>query len=244
MSRYHKTTALDVAKISKMGYILDSKNGKTLDVFINNIFPNFNILRLLQVVEKNFNKTTKAKIDRSIVFDFKKKQLLIDYNNNTGIEDDALFFVRLFIKNGRSIVVDHKYCVLPKLSRGNGLIKPVFKESLRQYINCNVSKILVHAALSGGGYTWAKYGFRATIKDEMTLILLRAKSILTAKEFAICEKIYLVYYNRNPIGKSFPINLWGSLDFMKPVLMGSNWHGELNLKKVEDLKKFKEYVYR
>lgn len=244
MRRYPGTTALDIAKIDKMGYVLDSKDGKTLDVFINTVFPKFNILRLMQVVEKNFNKTTKAKIERNIVFDFKKKQLLINYNNNTDIEDDALYFVRLFTKNGRSILVDHKYCVLPKLSRGNGLIKPVFKESLRQYINCNVSKILVYAALSGGGYTWAKHGFRATIKDEMTLILLHAKSILSAKEFAVCEKIYVVYYNRYPTGKSFPINLWGALDFMKPVLMGSRWHGELNLKKLGDLNKFKEYVYR
>lgn len=244
MKRDYKVTGLDVYKLENMGYVLDSKDGKTLDVFINTLFPKFNILRLLLAVEKNFSKTTKEKISRNIAFDFKKKQLLIDFNNNTGVEDDALFFVRLFSKSRRSILVDHRYCVLPKLSRGQGLIKPVFKESLQQYINCNVSKILVHAALSGGGYTWAKYGFRAVNKGEMRLILFRAKSSLSVKEFAICEKIYNGYYNKYPTGKSFPINLWGALDFMKPLLMGSSWHGELNLKKNRDLNKFKEYVYR
>gem|GEM_PF-3479077 len=40
------------------------------------------------------------------------------------------------------------------------------------------------------------------------------------------------------------MDLWAAFDFMKPVLMGSDWHGELDLKNKEQFRNFKDYVSR
>jgi hypothetical protein len=244
LASIHKVIAADVKALEDIGYALASVDGSTLDVFINDLFPNFDILSLLREVEKNFTPATTRKINRNITFDYAKKEFLIDYNNAAGFEDIALFFVREFSKKRGMITVEHHLCILPKAARGKGLIKPVFQESLNQYLNCGMSRILVHAALSGGGYTWAKHGFRAVNKGEVDLILIAAHGSLSVADFAVCEKVYKGYYTKNPNGRAFPMHLWAALDFMKPILMGSNWHGELNLKRAGHLKKFREYVYR
>jgi len=244
LASIHKVTATDVKTLENIGYELVSADGSTLDIFINDLFPNFDILSLLQEVENNFTPATTKKIHRKITFDYAKKEFLIDYNNDTGIEDIALFFVRKFSKKRGMITVEHHLCILPKAARGKGLIKPVFQESLKQYLNCGLSRILVHAALSGGGYSWAKHGFRAVDKGEVDVILNAARGALSAADFTVCEKIYKGYYTKNPNGRAFPMHLWAALGFMKPLLMGSRWHGELNLKRAGHLKKFREYVYR
>jgi len=227
-----------------LGYTITSDNIQTLETFLNRTFPNLNILKILQAVERNFTKTSKNPIIRNIKFNSLDKVLLIDYNNDPLDIDSALVFVRQFFKIKRSIEIDHTYCILPLAHRGKGYIKPVFRESLEQYINCGAKKIRVHAGLSGGGYVWAKYGFRAVNKREVEIILAKARKKLNAKDFVIIEKIYNGYYTKNPGGKSFPMNLWAALDFMKPVLLGSDWNGELDLKNKLHLEKFKEYVYR
>jgi hypothetical protein len=244
LRKHHKVTVADVGKLKKIGYVIYGHGNKSLEDFLNEVFPNFNILSLVEVVEKSFNSTTTATIERSIEFNGTSKKLVLNYNNDADNIDDALVFVRQFSKISRSIVIEHKYCIIPKGFRGQGLIKPVFQESLQQYINCDARKIIVHAALSDGGYTWAKYGFRAIDREEMTVILHKARTVLDTKEFRDCEKIFYGYYTKNPTGKSFPINLWAAFDFMKPVLRESVWHGELDLKNELHLNKFREYVYR
>jgi len=197
-----------------------------------------------QAVEHNFSKTSKNPIIRNIEFNSVDKVLHIDYDNGLRDMDSALVFERKFFKIKKSIEIDHTYCILPLAYRGKGYIKPVFRESLEQYINCGAKKIRVHAGFIGGGYVWAKYGFRAVNKADVEIILDDAQKKLNAKDFVIIEKIYNGYYTKNPGGKSFPMNLWAALDFMKPVLLGSDWKGELDLKNKLHLEKFKEYVYR
>ena len=240
----NKTTKKDIAQIKAMGYQISKNNKQGLDTFLNNTFPNLNILKILITLEQCFTHTTQKTIVRNILFDESSEVLVIDYNNDTYDEDEAAVFVREFKKIKSSIEVEHKYCILPKEFRGKGLIKPVFQESLQQYINSNVKKIIVIAGLSNGGYTWAKHGFRATEKIDMDIILKNAKHQLKPTEFTVVEKIYLGYYAKYPNGKSFPINAWATLDFMKPILIGSVWNGELNLKNKRHLNKYSEYVYR
>ena len=62
----------------------------------------------------------------------------------------------------------------------------------------NAKKILVYAGLSGGGYTWAKYGFAALNKTEVDLILNKAKLGLNQRDFSVAEKIYLFITQENP----------------------------------------------
>ncbi|NUY82471.1 hypothetical protein HUK80_16315 [Flavobacterium sp. MAH-1] len=227
-----------------MGYTILSDNIQPLETFLNRTFPNLNILKILQAVERNFTKTTKEEIIRNIKFNSVDKTLVIDYNNNPLDIESALVFVRQFFKMKRSIEIEHTYCILPLSHQGKGYVKPVFRESLEQYINCGARKVKVHAGLSGGGYVWAKYGFRAVSKDEVNIILRNAQKRLKSKDFLVVEKIYNGYYKKYPNGESFPINLWAALDFMKPILLGSDWNGVLDLKNKLHLEKFKEYVYR
>ena len=76
----------------------------------------------------------------------------------------------------------------------------------------NAKKITVHAGLSGGGYTWARHGFVAVDRREVELILAKGKQQLTSDQFAIAERIYMVYYSKNPDGRAFPMELWAALE--------------------------------
>ena len=38
--------------------------------------------------------------------------------------------------------------------------------------------------------------------------------------------------------------LWAKIDFMKDILRGSDWHGEVDLKNKEQFTNFMEYVFR
>lgn len=240
----HSFSKVDVDEISKIGYIINSADTTSLELFMQKRFPDFNLLRLLQVIETHFTGTTTKPISRVIGFDNKQNNLRLEYYNQFSHEDDALVFIREFSITNKAIEVKHEYCIIPKDSRDQRLIKPVFQESLQQYINMNAKKIKVHAGLSGGGYTWARHGFVALEKNEVDIILNNAQVELMNDEFLIVKKIYDTYYTKNPNGKSFPMELWAGLDFMKPVLLGSDWHGEIDLKNKEQLRNFKDYVFR
>lgn len=237
-------TKQDIVALKAIGYSVSSKSNESLEMFINDVFPNFNLLKLLQAIESNLTNTTSKEIHRKIEFDYSGKWLKIEYRNNVTDMNDALIFVREFVKRNKSIEVNHEYCLIPASFRGKGRIKKVFQESLQQYLNINVNKIKVHAGLGGGGYVWAKHGFVGIYKDEIDVILTKARMNLSSNEFKIVEKIHTVYYSKKPSGKDFPMDLWAELDFMKPILMGSDWHGELNLKNKTQLNNFVDYVYR
>lgn len=237
-------TKADTQQLNKIGYQIQGKEAAAFTTFMQRFFPHFNLVSLLRVVENQFTPISPTDITRKIYFDDLPGILKIEYKNEFQHEDDALLFIREFINNDGIIEIKHEYCVIPKNSRNNGLIKPVFQESLQQYVNINAHKIHVHAGLSGGGYTWAKYGFVAKIKDEVDIIMNSAKSSLSKSNFNVVKKIYDVYYTKNPNGTSFPMDLWASLDYMKPILMGSDWHGELDLKNKEQFRNFSDYVSR
>ena len=240
----HKFSEGDAEELQKIGYAIVHTGKHSFVAFMHENFPDFNLLALVKAVEHHFNQTTTAVIVRRINSDEDGKQLRLEYYNDFTKEDDALLFVRSFLKKAGQIEINHEYCVIPKASRGKGLIKPVFQESLQQYVNMNAAKILVHAGLSAGGYAWAKHGFVAVYKIEVDAILKVAEERLPANEFNVVKRIYEVYYHRNPVGKNFPIDLWAALDFMKPILAGSDWHGEVNLKNEEQFHNFMNYVFR
>lgn len=240
----HNFTKIDTNHISKIGYQIRGKKSIAFAPFMRRFFPNFNLVSLLRVVESQFTPTSQTAIIRKIYFDDTLGILRIEYRNEFQNEDDALLFIREFVNKNNIIEIKHEYCVLPKKSRNNGLVKPVFQESLQQYININAKRILVHAGLSGGGYIWAKHGFVAINKDEVDVILNLAKFSLTKSDFNVIKKIYDVYYTNSPNGTSFPMDLWASFDYMKAILMGSDWHGELDLENKEQFRNFKDYVSR
>lgn len=240
----HLFSLKDTEAMIGLGYSLIKVGKMDFVNFINDNLPNFDILSLLRTVETNFSGTSNTTIHKTIEVSKAPNTLKINFENEFKNEDDALLFVREFLIDTSGIQINHLYCVLPKEQRGKGLIKPVFQESLQQYINMNAGKICVHAGLSGGGYTWAKHGFVAVDKNETEAILERSKKTLPSNEFAAVKRIFDKYYSDNPNGKSFPIDLWATMPFMKQVLLGSDWHGELDLKNEEQILNFTDYVFR
>lgn len=169
--------------------------------------------------------------------------LIIEFKNAFVDENEALLFIRKF-RNTGEIVVSHEYCVIPLEYRGMGLIKPVFRESLQQYVNMHASRIEVHAGLADGGYAWAKHGFAAVNKKEVDAILRKAEMVLFDAQYKAVKRIHEIYYGKKPNGADFPIELWAAMDFMKPVLRGSHWHGALDLKSPAQFNNFRNYVFR
>jgi hypothetical protein len=234
----------DIEKILELGYEINSEADITLDTFMNKYFPNFNLLLLLRVVENQLTKTTKKQINRRISYNQERGTLKIEYGNESWGGKDELYFERKFKRSEDKIDIWHEYCILPVAYQGKRLIQPIFQESIQQYINMNANSIFVFAALNDGGYTWARHGFVAEQKEEVDIILADSKAKLTTLDFAKIKKIYDEYYNTEPDGKSFPIDLWASFDFMKQILRGKSWHGRLDLKDYEQLETFCDYVFR
>jgi hypothetical protein len=240
----YKFKKSDIAKLTTIGYKISSNGVTPFEDILVKKFPNLNLVSLLEVVEKQFSGTTNHKIFRSLELVEEFGTLEILFWNREENENDILIFNRKFSNINGSIEVEHKFCIIPIGSRNKGLIKPVFRESLQQYVNMKANRILVHAGLSGGGYTWARFGFVAVNKKEVESILHKAKSKLNIKEFEVVKKIYNIYYTNNPNGDSFPIDLWASLDYMKPILMGSDWHGVIDLNNKNQFRNFVDYVSR
>lgn len=68
---------------------------------------------------------------------------------------------REFTRNSTTGHLDvyHAYFKLPENLQGGGAGKKIMAEMLRQYKRMGVNRVNVTAALDGGGYTWALYGF-------------------------------------------------------------------------------------
>ncbi len=245
----YRFTTTDRDAIEALGYIINNSNRDKADFvnFLQSAYPNFNMLQLLQVVERIMIRATTLPIVKVITFDSLSSEVNISIHNHYPSETNAVIFQRRFQKTETEIVVHHDYFVLPETHRRLGLSKPVFQESLQQYINIGASKIHFHAGLSGGGYTWARHGFTVTNRDEVDEILRDARKKLFPAQVLSIEKIYNHYYN-NPDPDyhhmAFPVFLWANIPFMKDVLRGSNWHGQLDLQNPEKITNFTNYVFR
>lgn len=144
--------------------------------------------------------------------------------------------------NGRR--VSHEEMVLPKSMQRQGFSRKLIRPYYEQYKAAKVDCIDVHAALNGGGYAWAKYGFDAVNPVEVLAILARARSLNIDKEFLdILAEDATAFYAMHPPDTPFRINDWARTPFAKELLVGTNWHGVLNLHNSEQVATFEEYLY-
>ena len=242
ISNRYRFSEKDSAKIELLGYSFNGIGINTFAGFMQKHYAGFNLAYLLTYIEQLMVSHTTLSIIRRIYINGNTLQVILenDFNN----EDDALIFDRIFYKEKGILKVKHEFLVLPIAARNQGLSKKILKASLEQYLKMGIDTIEIVAGLSKGAYVWARHGFVAVNPLEMKLILNRARQQLTDGQFNIVEKIYSHYYTKNPQGEDFPIDRWANLPFMKDVLMRkeSQWHGRLNLKNKEQLRKFEYYV--
>lgn len=240
----HSFTKADTVKVIDIGYTIKSSSSLLFEKFMKTEFQNFNLVKLLEEVETTFTPTTSLAITRTIYYQDKPPKLRILYINDYTKDEEALIFDREFVKSVKGVEVNHSYCVIPETHQKKGLVKKVFQVSLQEYVNMGAKKINVHAGLSGGGHVWARHGFVAVDPAEVKVILDEAKRRLKTAEFAPVKHIFDKYYTDYPGGKAFPMILWAKIDFMKEILRGSDWHGEVDLKNKEQFTNFMEYVFR
>lgn len=136
-------------------------------------------------------------------------------------------------------VVYHDYLIIPTSLRNTDIAKQIFRDLVEQYINAGIDKIKVYAALSVGGYAWARYGFRCTNETKVRRII--DYSIIDQSEKDIALQVVDAHYNTNP-GTPFPMDDLASLPFGKKLLLGETWDGELDLKDPVQLNKLKKYI--
>lgn len=240
----HTFTKADTVKVIDLGYTIIKSSSLSFEKFLKTEFPNFNLVKLLEEVETTFTPTTKLTISRTIYYQDTPPKLRVLYANDFTKVEEALVFDREFVKSVKGVEINHSYCVIPETHQKKGLVKIIFQTSLQEYINMGAKKINVHAGLSGGGHVWARHGFVATDPTEVKTILDAAQKGLKAAEFGPIKRIFDKYYTDNPGGKAFPMVLWAQIDFMKDILRGSDWHGEVDLKNKEQFTNFMEYVFR
>ena len=240
----HTFTKADTLKVIDLGYTIIKSSSLSFEKFLKTEFPNFNFVKLLEEVEATFTPTTKLNISRTIYYQDTPPKLRVLYINDFTKDEEALIFDREFVKSVKGVEINHSYCVIPETHQKKGLVKTIFQTSLQEYINMGAKKINVHAGLSGGGHVWARHGFVAIDPAEVKTILNAAQKALKTIEFGPIKRIFDKYYTDNPGGKAFPMVLWAKIDFMKDILRGSDWHGEVDLKNKEQFTNFMEYVFR
>lgn len=240
----HTFTKVDTIKVIYLGYVIKKSSSLALEKFLKTEFPNFNLVKFLEEVETVFTPTTKLEIERTIFYQDTPPKLRLLFENKRTKVSDALIFDREFFKSAKGIEINHSYCVVPEVHQNKGLVKAIFQASLQEYVNMGAKKIHVHAGLSVGGHSWARHGFVAVNPADVKEILDDAQARLKPTEFNAVKRIYDKYYTDHPAGKAFPMILWAKLDFMKDILKGSDWVGEVDLTNKEQFSNFKDYVFR
>ncbi len=241
----HTVSHSDIRTIRSTGFSIVGSVANPED-FINTNFANFDILVFLKEINLNFSNINSDRLIKNIqLSEGSSPEINIEYySDNFTSTDKELAFSRIFTLENGEINVKHDYFSLPRNFRKMGISKRILKASFQQYVNMGVSKILVFAALQEGGFVWAKHFFLATDRNEVDIILNKARLHLTAEQFQGVDRIYKNYYSKNPSGTEFPIQRWTEIESMENVLKGSSWHGAVDLKNPKQFSNFRNYVVR
>src|ERR1700677_5138391 len=140
----HKYTFTDTdrRRIEALGYRIEGYPAdERLETFMPALFSNFDLAGLLELVDRLFVTTTSLPVRRRIHYNIPKQSLHYIFENTTDVLDETAAFDRFVFWLGGEIIVEHRYCLVPLPFQGKGLIKPVFQESLQQYVNMGVRKI-------------------------------------------------------------------------------------------------------
>ncbi|UOR07426.1 hypothetical protein MUN82_10075 [Hymenobacter aerilatus] len=149
---------------------------------------------------------------------------------------------RLSNRDGQ-LVAHHDYLCLPGALQNMNLSRVINGALYKQYKILQVRTIETCASLEVGGYVWAKAGFSAVDQEELDDMLTRASRLNLQPESVIkaLQRQVGRHFTQSP-GQPFPIWQWGSVPALKGLLIGSIWHGELNLYNQQQVVRFEEYL--
>ena len=121
--------------------------------------------------------------------------------------------------------------------QGKGIAKGIIKALIPAYRKMGVDMIEVNANMDVGGYTWARFGFKA-VYWQATIIPSQIKNKSLRQK---AKAIITDFYNTHPRSEGFPVNLIASQPWGKKALLGSDWGGYIDLhdkKQVEDMLRY------
>lgn len=170
------------------------------------------------------------------------------YANDSG---DEVKLVRTIKYEDNYLVAYHTYLELSESLQKGGLSRVINNSMYDFYVRENIRFIRVHANLEAGGYVWARVGFSATQEQEVRIILEQAESEvaagtttdLTLPLIQALKRQVDAHYKQPQ--KHFPIYEWATnvrSGYSKELLLGSSWHGELNLADQDSVSIFKAYL--
>lgn len=138
----------------------------------------------------------------------------------------------------RNNFVEHDYFELEPQYQRQGIAKKVLRQQVASYRtpDSGISKVHVSAALTAGGYAWAKFGFRPVKGNRgFDLIIDKGKrENPTEAQSKLLEHLK----KKGPTG----IGTFAETAYGKKVLTGSVWDGVLDLKNTASMRRFDAYT--
>ncbi len=162
--------------------------------------------------------------------------LLVRLKVHTLSGDDGVAVRRIDPNNNTA------YNSLLKISpaaRGGILTKPLHQNFHMLYSALGIDRVDLHAALSHGGYTWAKFGFIPANPAEWSSLSARLTAKWTAERphvsYELYRGIHRILAHPSPMALRWLtdqrfIHTTKGISVGKFLLMGESWHGFLNLR--------------
>jgi hypothetical protein len=134
---------------------------------------------------------------------------------------------------------DHEYLVLGKDHQGTGFARSFNEQAFARYAQAGVDDVSIYAALSVGGYAWARQGFEIAAEgaDDLERALARGRGIsdlvhrafdegsLHADQLAALEPRLVVGDRLPPDALTSIGELAAIPEIGKTVLLGRSWYG-------------------
>lgn len=160
---------------------------------------------------------------------------------------------REFRPNGE---IYHSYFHLSSAYQGKDISRVLMKQQIPVYQDLGYNKVKVHANIDVGAYTWARYGFVPELNSWSSL---RAGIADKLDRLAASGKVNPRAYTqvKGLLESRDPRTIWNIADIREPfsdpqkpktntlgkaLLLGSSWHGSLDLSDAATMERFNKYV--
>ena len=205
---------------------MNNSNGFSQDIceYMNSNYPNFDVVELTKGMMTSINKQ-RQKLEKqgipvsqwhpTISLNFTSRGFEVGCVNNKAVVEDKYGFSndlsmrmsRSFSSNGDEKSVSHSIFVCGNGNTGKnetnplrqGFAKDIMQNFYKQYKNCNLNTISVHAASEGmgkpycGSNTWGRWGFQISKSSAERLLASYREQFQQPKECLVDEIV--VYHN-------------------------------------------------
>ena len=223
----YKWTQSDIDRLTKEGWKINATARE-----LNETFANWDLKKNIEEINEHANELG-LHVDGVRVNDYSVKFRLKD---NQG---------RLIAYISREMTVDSRrgvksmenalFEIYDSNYQGKGISKTVLRTMIQGAKRSGYARVDVHANLDVGGYTWAKYGFKA--RDYSNAM----RAVIDSE---LGRKVVTLYYKNHKTSDPFPMQELIKAGVKKEELMGTSWMGFLDLQDRKQMKYFQQYVNR